>query len=233
MNYHPISCLLFFFQSLPCASSKQELGLCDTLFQCGNITAGFPFWGGNRHKDCGHPLLELHCDNNINKNTSLFISEEEYSVFQLDQKSNTLKLAKTKLLSSFCSSVTSETSFPTDIFELLPTYNHLPVSYLCISSTHNLSTHTCPQMGSNSAFNVTVPTSFVTKEKELNMTNLKQVLQKGFEVKLKIDENACQDCVSSHGICSFGETFPYEFNKCIPLHPLHQPTGWIVRREEL
>lgn len=38
---------------LPCASSKQELGWCEAPFQCGEITAGFPFWGGNRPEHCG------------------------------------------------------------------------------------------------------------------------------------------------------------------------------------
>ncbi|XP_019100936.1 PREDICTED: LOW QUALITY PROTEIN: LEAF RUST 10 DISEASE-RESISTANCE LOCUS RECEPTOR-LIKE PROTEIN KINASE-like 2.8 [Camelina sativa] len=93
--YHPLSTslILFFlfslFYQLPCASSNQQgLGWCETLFQCGNITAGFPFWGGNRHKPCGHPLLELHCNNNI---TSLFISDQEFYALQLTHLESVLR----------------------------------------------------------------------------------------------------------------------------------------------
>ncbi|XP_019101572.1 PREDICTED: LEAF RUST 10 DISEASE-RESISTANCE LOCUS RECEPTOR-LIKE PROTEIN KINASE-like 1.4 isoform X3 [Camelina sativa] len=228
----PTSCLFFLFllslfHPLPCTSSKQVHEWCEAQFQCGNITAGFPFWGGNRHKDCGHPLLELHCHkNNI---TSLFISKEEYYVFHLNQKSNTLTIARAELLSSFCSSFNLEKSVPPEIFELSPAYKNLTVFYLCLSPTHNLFSHTCPEIGPISASEnpkhhmsclssctVNVPRIFFTKEKELNMTKLERVLKQGFEVKLTVDKKACQKCSSSHGICSFKETFPYAF-KCIPI----------------
>ncbi|XP_019094033.1 PREDICTED: LEAF RUST 10 DISEASE-RESISTANCE LOCUS RECEPTOR-LIKE PROTEIN KINASE-like 1.4 isoform X7 [Camelina sativa] len=229
----PTSCLfflLFLFHPLPCTSSKQDHEWCEAQFQCGNITAGFPFWGRNRHKDCGHPLLELHCHKN---NTSLFISKEEYYVYHLHQKSNTLKIARAELLSSFCSSFNLEASLPPETFELSPAYKNLTVFYLCFCPTHKLSSYTCPEIGPIlssenpkdhltclSSCAVNVPRSFDTKEKELNMTNLESALKKGFEVKVQIDEKACQKCSSSHGTCSFHEKFPYEF-KCIPLH---QPT---------
>lgn len=52
-----------------------------------------------------------------------------------------------------------------------------------------------------SSFTVKVPTSFDTKEKELNVTNLESVLRKGFEVTVVINENTCQECLSSLGRC--------------------------------
>ncbi|CAE5963198.1 unnamed protein product [Arabidopsis arenosa] len=102
MNNLPTSCLVLFFlfflfHPLPWALSKEDLGWCEALFQCGNITAGFPFWGGNRPKPCGHPLLELRCLKDV---TSLNISNHEYNVFDIDQTSNTLRLARTDLLVS-------------------------------------------------------------------------------------------------------------------------------------
>nr|VDD22111.1 unnamed protein product [Brassica oleracea] len=102
MYYFSIYPLVLFFlfsifHHLPCASSKLEL--CETLFECGNITAGFPFWGGTRHRNCGHPLLELLC--NKNSSTSIIISDQEYSVFHLNQTSNTIKLTRPDFLGSF------------------------------------------------------------------------------------------------------------------------------------
>ncbi|XP_010415233.1 PREDICTED: LEAF RUST 10 DISEASE-RESISTANCE LOCUS RECEPTOR-LIKE PROTEIN KINASE-like 2.4 [Camelina sativa] len=233
MYYLPTSCLIYLFifslfRPLLSTSSR-----CETLFQCGNITADFPFWGGDRHKDCGHPSLELHCDKT--NNTSLFISKEEYYVFHLNQKLNTLKIARAELLSSFCSSFNLEASLPPETFELSPAYKNLIVFYLCFSPTDKLSSYTCPEIGPIllssenpkhhltclSSCAVNVPRSFDTKDKELNMTNLERVLKQGYEVKVKINEKACQKCSSSHGICSFNKKNPYEF-KCIPLH---QPTG--------
>ncbi|XP_010470575.1 PREDICTED: LEAF RUST 10 DISEASE-RESISTANCE LOCUS RECEPTOR-LIKE PROTEIN KINASE-like 2.8 [Camelina sativa] len=217
--YHlPTFCLIIFFifsliHPLPCASSNQRLGWCETPFQCGNITVGFPFSGGNRRKDCGHPLLQLHC--NKNNITSLFISNQKYSVLHLDQTSNTLTLAKQDLLGSFCSSVFTNTTLPPETFELSPTYKTITVFYQCSSLPPSLSSYTCPDIGPisvsenpgikpencRSSFTLKVPTSFVTKEKDLNVTNLESVLRKGFEVKVVINENACQQCLSSHGKC--------------------------------
>lgn len=62
-SYLVIFVLFPLLHRLPCTSSKQELGVCESPFQCGEISAGFPFWGGNRPENCGLPLLELHCRN--------------------------------------------------------------------------------------------------------------------------------------------------------------------------
>ncbi|XP_009127507.1 LEAF RUST 10 DISEASE-RESISTANCE LOCUS RECEPTOR-LIKE PROTEIN KINASE-like 2.4 isoform X1 [Brassica rapa] len=223
--------LFSIFHHLPCASSKLEL--CETLFECGNITAGFPFWGGTRHRNCGHPLLELLC--NKNSSTSIIISDQEYSVFHLNQTSNTIKLTRPDFLGSFCSSAFTNTTLPPQIFELLPTYKNITVFYHCDPFLPYLSSHTCPKIGlislsenhngtCRNGFTVNVPKSFIATEKKLNMTNLESVLSKGFEVKLKIDRKACQQCLSTHGSCGFNQTLPLR-NKCNPLHPQTKSVG--------
>ncbi|CAL9239666.1 unnamed protein product [Arabidopsis halleri] len=251
--YYPLSSysILFFlfslFYHLPCASSKQGLGSCESLFQCGNITADFPFWGGSRHKPCGHPLLELHCNNNI---TSLFISNQEFYVRQLNQTSNILTLARSDLLGSFCSSSAYNitTTLPPQIFELSPTYKSLTVLYHCDPKLSYRSSYTCPALGTFSVsqsldyqyscqkyFSVNVPTSFNPEERGLNLTNLESVLRKGFDVKLAIDEIPCQECLSTRGICGFNSTTQICCNVTSPSGgvtcvPQHQPTDELYRR---
>ncbi|KAL1192401.1 LEAF RUST 10 DISEASE-RESISTANCE LOCUS RECEPTOR-LIKE PROTEIN KINASE-like 2.7 [Cardamine amara subsp. amara] len=241
-------CLVFFFifslfHPIPCASSK--LKWCETLFQCGNIIAGFPFWGGNRPEPCGHPLLELHCNLNI---TSLIISNQEYHVFHLNQTSNTLTLARPDLLGPFCSAKFITTTFLSEVFALPETYKSLTVYYRCNPQLHYLSSYTCPDSGlvavsqnpdyqysCQNSFTVNVPTSFVPKGKKLNLTHLEIILRKGFDLKVVIDEKACQKCSSFRGVCSFDSTKQVCCNvtlesgvKCSQLYP---PTaGELYRR---
>lgn len=220
-NYSPTSCLVLFFifslfHHFHCASSKQGLGWCDTLFQCGNITAGFPFWGGNRLKPCGHPLLELQCNLNI---TSLIISNQEYHVLHINQTSYTLRLARPDLLGPFCSANFITTTFLSPIFELPKAYKRLTVYNSCDPRLHYLSSYTCPDRGLVSlsqnpdyqyscqkSFTVNVPTSFVPKEKILNLTDLEVVLRKGFDLEVVVNGRECQECVSSRGICGFNSS---------------------------
>ncbi|KAL1192387.1 LEAF RUST 10 DISEASE-RESISTANCE LOCUS RECEPTOR-LIKE PROTEIN KINASE-like 2.4 [Cardamine amara subsp. amara] len=233
MYYLPTSCLVFFFlfslfHPLPCASSKREHRQCEAQFQCGNITAGFPFWGEKRYKHCGHPLLELQCFDSI---TSLIISDIFYNVLHIDQTSNTLRLARKDVLGSVCSNAT----LPPQIFDLLPAYKSVTL-YSCLSDSDHpdLSSNPWPGKGQmlesvnpeysescDSSFTVNVPKSYVPEVKELNLTNLERVLKEVFEVKVKIDVKPCQECLSTHKFCGFNESSPLDV-KCLPLH---QPTG--------
>ncbi|KAL0825020.1 hypothetical protein Bca101_048697 [Brassica carinata] len=207
--------IFFLFHHLPCASSKQELGRCETLFQCGSITVGFPFWGGNRDKLCGYPSLELHCNKDI---TSLPFSDQEFCVLQINQSSNTLRLARTDHMGSFCSSNFTNTTLPPNLFKLSSTYKSVTVLYNCNPFGLHLSGYKCPEIGSifvsdkpgtynfcPGGFTANVPRSFVTKRKDL--ADLESILKKGFEVKVKMDKSE------------------YEHGKNGPLHP---PTelGW-------
>nr|VDD22112.1 unnamed protein product [Brassica oleracea] len=120
--------IFFLFHPLLCTSSKQEFGRCETLIQCGNITASFPSWGGNRDKLFGYPSLELHCNKDI---TSLSISDQEFRVLPINQSSNTLRLARTDHKGSFCSSNFTNTTLPPKLFKLSPTYKSFTVVYNC------------------------------------------------------------------------------------------------------
>ncbi|XP_010470565.1 PREDICTED: LEAF RUST 10 DISEASE-RESISTANCE LOCUS RECEPTOR-LIKE PROTEIN KINASE-like 1.4 isoform X6 [Camelina sativa] len=231
--YHlPTSSLVLFilfslFFPFPCDSSKHEHGSCQNdKFQCGDITAGFPFWGGDRHKHCGHPLLELHCY--YNNTTSFLISDHLYHVLHINQTSYTLRLINPDLLQEpFCSSIFTNETLPLDILNLSQNYKSVTFYRSQYVSPHR-SSYTCSEIGKIYVsenpiydetclltFSVKVPMSFLTKEKVLDLQILESVLREGFEVKVNIDEKACQKCSSSHGICRYDKTLPSGV-KCKP-----------------
>ncbi|KAF2560973.1 hypothetical protein F2Q70_00015436 [Brassica cretica] len=207
---------VFFSNHLSCASTKKELGWCEAMFECGNITAGFPFSGGSRPQFCGHPSLELHCFKN---RTSLVISNHLYNVLQMDQTSKTLRLVRAELGGSFCTDTFTTTTLPPEIFELSTTSQSLTVFYLCDHNFSYSSSYTCPDRGPVSvsqnldyhkycqeSFTINVPKSYVPEEKDLDLKRLENALHEGFDVKVKIDEQTCEECLSSQGICGFNNT---------------------------
>ncbi|KAF8106009.1 hypothetical protein N665_0149s0037 [Sinapis alba] len=207
---------LFYFHHLPCAISQPDLKFCDNLFHCGNITAGFPFWGEARPEPCGHPSLGLHCDTNTSKTYFIF-SGQMYSVFYIDNSTNTLGLARQDFLGvSFCNSTLTGTTLTPELFQLSPEYTTLFVYYLCEPHLPNPANFKCPKIGiasvhrsndnqkkCSASFNITVPRSYAPEMKTLNLARLQSVLQKGFEVKLRIDGRPCQECRSTGGVCGY------------------------------
>ncbi|KFK25444.1 hypothetical protein AALP_AA8G116000, partial [Arabis alpina] len=172
MYNRPTSYLVFFFLfSLfhPLPFSSSQLDSCDeTLFQCGNITAGFPFWGVARHQHCARQSLGLHCNMDT---TSIFISNQEFIVLQINEASNILRLART---------------------------DHLGLLSVSENPEHHITCH--------GSFTVNLPMSFDPEEKVFNLTHLESALREGFEVKVRIDTETCEECLSSHGRCGFNES---------------------------
>lgn len=203
------------------------------MFECGNITAGFPFSGGSRPQFCGHPSLELHCFKN---KTSIIISNHLYDVLHINQTSKTLRLVRAELGGPFCTATFTATTLPPEVFELSQTSQSLTVFYLCDHSIHYSSSYTCRDRGPVSvsqnldyrkfcqdSFTINVPKSYVPEEKDLDLKHLENALHEGFEVHVKIDEQPCEECMSYHGICSFKNTTQIcckndSSSRCNPLH---------------
>ena len=137
--------LLFMFYHLPCVpSQKQPTVYCETPFQCGNITVGFPFSGEQRSPSCGHPLLNLSCNKSSNT-TSINLSGYNYSVLHIDMKKESITLSRRLSISgSFCSALFSSSPLPQDLLQNLPSYKSLTLFYICDPRRHFLGNFTCP-----------------------------------------------------------------------------------------
>ncbi|KAF2583081.1 hypothetical protein F2Q68_00006868 [Brassica cretica] len=137
---------LFYFHHLPCALSQPDLKSCDQLFHCGNISAGFPFWGEARPKPCGHPSLGLQCDQNSDK-TYFTFSGQMYRRLYMDNSTNTLGFARQDfLVGSFCNSTFTGTTLTNELFQLSPEYTTLFVYYLCEPHLPNPANFKCPKI---------------------------------------------------------------------------------------
>ncbi|CAN7136528.1 unnamed protein product, partial [Brassica rapa subsp. narinosa] len=99
-----VTLFMFLFHYVPCALGNQAFLSCDSVFECGNLTATFPFWGENRGEPCGHPLLKLSCDRVSNK-TSINISNIFFNILHIDNTFKTIKLVRQDYSVSFCSTL--------------------------------------------------------------------------------------------------------------------------------
>ncbi|KAK9041230.1 hypothetical protein V6N11_016340 [Hibiscus sabdariffa] len=214
--------LLFLF---PVSHSNPEL-LFENChykkFACGDISIGYPFFGGDRQRECGHPGLELHCDDDTDTVT-IEIRGVKYKVKSIDHELQTLRIAMEDFLKDgFCRSQTpiQDSIIDLELFDLAPGYSNVTLFYDCPSSSssvpssppcndsyyQNVSVITDDFRVEGCSANVTFP---ISKEKipfhnvfDL-LQSLGETLETGFEVKWKEDTQACRSCNASGGACGF------------------------------
>ncbi|XP_039010432.1 LEAF RUST 10 DISEASE-RESISTANCE LOCUS RECEPTOR-LIKE PROTEIN KINASE-like 2.4 [Hibiscus syriacus] len=209
---------------LPLSLSHHELyeNCRDALFKCGNISAGFPFFGGLRVPDCGRRVLELHCDNN-NK-TTIVIADIKYQVLAINRDLHILTIAREDLVNDgLCNPLIPirNSVFDFELFSPGPDYTDVTLFYDCPSSVslRSLGLFSCDNVSStysnvsvgipgNSrparcSANVTVPILKTAMEGGLNSSSgLEGALRRGVEVEWK-DSGECGKCNDSGGACGF------------------------------
>ncbi|PIN24100.1 hypothetical protein CDL12_03155 [Handroanthus impetiginosus] len=103
-----ISLVLLAIPSCVCQYDQQYEACSQTLLQCGNISEiGYPFWGGTRNASCGYPGFELNCQNDIFR---LNISSTVYRVLDVNNATQTLRVARNDLWDDTCPRVFTNTS---------------------------------------------------------------------------------------------------------------------------
>ncbi|KAI9160217.1 hypothetical protein LWI28_006250 [Acer negundo] len=200
---------------------------CKIQFQCGNITAGYPFWGESPRglppwEGCGHPELKLNCEHNGDVPT-MMINKVNYRVLDIKRKDETLRIARMDYLEpeGICSPAFPNTTINSELFD----YSYGPyenVTFLydcppsplqdfpCINSKGTVKYNSWSMKGRDddrgsmcaaSVFFPVPKNSLNRKEIINNHLLLRQVLDKGFELKWKLRGISCENCINSKGSC--------------------------------
>ncbi|XWS30730.1 hypothetical protein CRYUN_Cryun23aG0013500 [Craigia yunnanensis] len=208
----------------------------DTQFECGNISAGYPF---TRHDGsfpyCGYPSLQLNCEND----TSIIeIVDERYQVLDIHPDRQTLRIARKEFIENdLCNQEFQNSTLDSELFDFVnaPGCANVTLLYGCANSIQTFLGHfNCslnragykdfwvvsedmdyvPCSGS-----VTVPILQSTVE-NFNYSLLVRDLQEGFEVKWKQYSQVCRKCEETGGACGVGsanQTICYCPNEKNPL----------------
>ncbi|XP_047152778.1 LEAF RUST 10 DISEASE-RESISTANCE LOCUS RECEPTOR-LIKE PROTEIN KINASE-like 2.8, partial [Vigna umbellata] len=211
--HHSIIFLLL-FNLLSCLSSNHTYSNCPNLISCGQIrNIGFPFWGGNRPRECGHPLMELICENEISYIT---IKDVKYKVSEANPDSHTLKITKQDDLIDLCQPEQVSTSLDTQLYVYESPYNNLTLSYGCTSSeflpTNYIRCNRTSGETVYSQFGSLSPLSCKTSVVVPVPLSLQQIdsffqvylaIKEGFVVRWIIGVEECAKCEKSGGECGF------------------------------
>jgi len=191
-----------------CSSSNDAYMNCQNLISCGKITnIGFPFWGKNRPKECGHPLMQLTCQNEIGY---INIKGVQYQVLEANPDSHTLKITREDYLQDLCQPKHVSTTLDTQIYVYDSSYNNLTLSYACNSSPIYIPCNetsgekvyplfgSLPPVSCQTSVVVPVPLSLV----DIGTFNtVHQAIKEGFVVRWIVGVEDCDRCERSGGVC--------------------------------
>lgn len=214
--YLPSFVLPLILISVPLPSGSNSLfSSCSGSFSCGNISGvTFPFWGGNRPYGCGYPQLELTCEEN---SAFLSIADVKYFVLGIEPEAHLLRIARQDFSDGICLTKYLNTTLDPELFDLAAGYMNISFLYGCPSMPF-LAPFNCPgngldpgvyiflgvngPSGCKASVVVPVPAALPT-DWNRSSPDLQSVLQAGFEVELKVDDEACSECVQSNGVCGY------------------------------
>lgn len=194
---------------------------CENLFNCGTIKQiGFPFWGGDRPKECGHPLLNLNCTNSVSYIT---INEVKYHVLEANPDEHTLRITKEDYLQGLCPTKLVNTTLDTDLFVYGSDYNNLTLFYGCPPSITfpSPSGHfPCPSNGYSVEYFYTWFGSYIGRQlfscqesmvvpvsdssfDVRDLTKIESAIRDGFVVRWIAGTEDCVKCKESGGFCGY------------------------------
>ncbi|PIN03329.1 Serine/threonine protein kinase [Handroanthus impetiginosus] len=205
-----------------------------TLLQCGNIREiGYPFWGGNRNESCGYPGFELDCQND--QVFLINISSMVYRVLDINNTTQTLRVARDDLWNSVCPRDFTNTTLNFTIFYYSSSANDQnitlhygctinpivlpgisPYNVNCIANRPN--SLNFYSIGENSWLGngttcdtvISVPVNPTAARALANptmtsMNLLQESLNSGFSIQWFANNDNCNRCVQSGGVCGYNQ----------------------------
>ncbi|KAL3527018.1 hypothetical protein ACH5RR_011674 [Cinchona calisaya] len=230
------SCFIH-FRAVLCNNTEWYTS-CTNLFNCGGITGvDYPFWGGDRPQECGHAGLELTCENDI---PTIEIMDVKYRVLEIDPNNQILRIKRQDFsINDICPENFINTTLDSNLFEFSSGYVNLTIQYGCpplnihvpaqlICQINRITYQNCyiipgaqgPGTCRASIFFPIPSTAFGGISQELSL--LGQVIERGFEVRWKMDSTLCNECRNSSGSCGFD----LKSNRFTCLCPGNQPSGY-------
>ncbi|XWS75492.1 hypothetical protein CRYUN_Cryun01aG0093500 [Craigia yunnanensis] len=198
----------------------------DAQFICGSISAGYPFSGPGIPLGCGHPGLQLECENDT---PTIYIVDSRYQVLDINPDRQTLRVMKRNLINNdFCDQTNAYSSLDYStrdygLFDFVngSCYANVTLLYDCHNLTQTFLEHlncsidiydfpdvwvVSEVIGSvPCSYSVTVPIVPSSLAGIRNYSSIPEDLE-GFEVKWKQDSQECQKCKETGGACGFGST---------------------------
>ena len=124
-----VTITLIHFPTSMLADNEQYL-TCEAPFNCGNlVNLSYPFWASNRPIYCGHPSFQLDCRSNV---PQINITAMNYRVLEINNSSQTLKVAGTDYLDTICPAALVSTTIDNNLFSYIaPGDMNLTLYYNC------------------------------------------------------------------------------------------------------
>jgi hypothetical protein len=208
--------VLFLFIQVPSSLGNDDLyTACSKKFVCGKIFADFPFWGNDRPRACGVPELELRCENN--DIAKMNINQVAYRILEINQDAGILRIAREDSFVGLCPPQFMNSTFNPKVFESVEGYKNLTFIYGCKDAPPSIPGRIIPFTCKINEVND--QGGYIqegdTGPGECNRSVLVQAhwrpfwdmgaweehLKKGFEVRWKVDMEACGECYRSSGVC--------------------------------
>ncbi|KAG8384104.1 hypothetical protein BUALT_Bualt04G0083300 [Buddleja alternifolia] len=211
--------------------NDQQYETCSRPFQCGDITEiSYPFWGGDRPASCGYPGFRLDCQGD---DLLINISSTTYRVLNIDNPTQTLRIARNDLWDTVCPRFPLNTTLDFRLFDYYSASNDqnitlyygctmnpmqptLPNQFDCdVNGRISLSfymTREAPglESGIRCDRNISVPVNRTAAQVlAIPMVGstavLEDALMSGFSIRWSADDENCQNCVGSGGVCGYNQ----------------------------